>query len=659
MISFRVRAQRRQFGKQRLRAPYTLLTAAVAVAASLGSALPAAAASPVSPRAAPGTAVPGAAVPGAAAHGAGQAPGGPGHGAATRFARRPAAAQNHATGALSTVALDVVNGGYTAAGTGMRNLGHGTIKITGVPAGATVKSAVLMWDVLAEQKDSSFAHGTLDGHAVTGTAWGTGASPCWPGTSANWSYEADVTKLVAGNGSFSLAGFATGESDGADPWTQEQDSPPLLEGASLIVVYHKASMPQAVIQIAEGASELGDTSASATLNGFTADEPAAATTTYIVADGQTNQGTNGNSVGFGGETLPDVSINGADPQAAPSYSNGNLWDTITAGVSSRVHPGEGSAPVTLTSSTDTSGSYDCLVWVGQVLSVRQAPVGIYSPFRTESHVTDALNDGWTLIGNVAGQGNPKNTSDPAYKTCASPWVGSTGSDAAVERALGAYRKDHVADISWVSYWTPAVPPAGKDPAATEKELRADGVAAGKHAAKETAAAEGISHLLPSDVILDFEPSPQAKSCGKDIAKGQKKPKEGDKQCWRWTGAAKDRNCFSIGEAGWKAFAQGWAEGVLTGVEDLPVRAAVYVSPYEYDHYHVATFNVPAVLAATSKQQTVPASPPRTAADITGYAAYYAVCGKSQADMKNLVSWPGDFATLQFGAASTVCKSGPS
>lgn len=267
-----------------------------------------------------------------------------------------------ATGALSTVISEQVHGGYTAAGIGMRNLGYGTISITGVPTGATVKSATLVWDVLADQADPTFANGTLDGSPITGTEWASGASPCWP-VNSNFSYEADVTSLVKGNGSYSLAGFATGEGDGADPWNVGS-TPPLLEGASLIVVYQLASMPQVSVQIAEGATETDSGNpATATLDGFTVTAPAAAKTTYIVADGQEP----GNTASYNG-TLTGVSFPGGDPQAVPNYSLGNLWDTVTTDVSSLTSPGATSASLSVT------GNDDCLVWVGQVFSVTNASV---------------------------------------------------------------------------------------------------------------------------------------------------------------------------------------------------------------------------------------------------------------------------------------------
>jgi hypothetical protein len=263
-----------------------------------------------------------------------------------------------AKGDLSTVWSAVLHGGYTSAGIGMRNLGYGTISITGVPAHAQVTSAFLLWDILANRPAAAFRRGTVNNQPVRGTKWASGMSPCWT-VARNFSYEANVTGLVSGNGSYALAGFATGQSNGADPWNAGS-RPPLLEGASLVVVYQLASMPQTVIQIDEGASETqSGASAIATLNGFAARAPASASTTYIVADGQEP----GNTASFNGTVLPGIGFPGDAPQAVPDYSRGNLWDNVTANVSSHVTTGEKSVTVAVT------GDDDCLAWVGQVLAV--------------------------------------------------------------------------------------------------------------------------------------------------------------------------------------------------------------------------------------------------------------------------------------------------
>ena len=339
---------------------------------------------------------------------------GPARQVTTRHAAK--AGPQDATGALSTVSSVTVHGGYTAAGIGMRNLGYGTISLTGVPAGATVKSATLLWDVLADQADPSFAQGSFNGTAITGTNWASGASPCWP-VSSNFSYEADVTSLVTGNGSYSLSGFATGESDGADPWNVGS-VPPLLEGASLVVVYQLAAMPQTTVQIAEGATETDSgNSATATMDGFTVSAPASATTTYIVADGQEA----GNTASFDGTTLPEVSFPGADPQAVPNYSQGNLWDTVTTDVSSLVSPGDTAASLAVT------GNADCLVWVGQVLSVSGGAV---------LGLGDSVAAGYGL---GPSQGNPDNPA--AYPVILGQDLGLSAQDYAIEGACAVSSAD--------------------------------------------------------------------------------------------------------------------------------------------------------------------------------------------------------------------------
>jgi hypothetical protein len=292
----------------------------------------------------------------AAERGAGLRPGGRG----VHILRHASSlAPADASGDLSTVLSETVNGGYTAAGVGMRNQGYGTISITGVPAGATVVSATLLWDVLGDDADPTFAAGTFDATAITGTEWASGATPCWDAVTNNFSYEADVTSLVSGNGNYALAGFASGDTNGQDPWLVGTD-PPMLEGASLVVVYSLASMPSANIQIGEGATESDSLNeADASMDGFTVPASPEVTTTYIVGDGQEP----GNTAGFDGETLADVSFPGGDPQAVPSYSQGSLWDTVTTDVSSLVSTGDTSEAMSVT------GDADCIVWVGQVLDV--------------------------------------------------------------------------------------------------------------------------------------------------------------------------------------------------------------------------------------------------------------------------------------------------
>jgi YVTN family beta-propeller protein len=263
------------------------------------------------------------------------------------------------------ITSETLHGGYTAAGIGMRDLGYGTINITGVPAGATVKSAVLLWDILSDQVTPRMAQGTFNRTPVTGTLSASGGNPCWDGygISGNYAYEADVTGLVTGNGSYKLTGFASSVTDGTDPWSIFEP-PPLLEGASLVVIYQSLSMPQAVIQVTETATETDplQNPATTTLTGFKVGVNPDAIVTYIVADGQMT----GNTAQFNGTTLPGIGFPGADPQAVPDYSqgiSGTPSPPTSARWSTKATPALSSAsPATPTASWATVSSSSARHW---------------------------------------------------------------------------------------------------------------------------------------------------------------------------------------------------------------------------------------------------------------------------------------------------------
>ena len=243
----------------------------------------------------------------------------------------------------------------------MRNLGYGTIDLTSIPSGSTVEAAYLLWDVLDDSQATADAQGEFDGTDITGNLVGTGDSPCWP-VSANYSFEADVSNLVSGNGPYSLSGFSTGVSNGEDPWNFSSPVPE-LEGASLVVVYGNETEPQTYVDLSAGSTETDSgNSLQQQLSGFSVSDPSNAATTFIVADGQ-GLGSTGT---FNGSTeVPDFL--GGDPQAAPDYSQGNLWDTDTVDVSDVITAGDTSITAGVT------GGGDCVVWVGQATSVAASP----------------------------------------------------------------------------------------------------------------------------------------------------------------------------------------------------------------------------------------------------------------------------------------------
>jgi len=260
----------------------------------------------------------------------------------------------------SAVYANFLNGGYAAAGTAMRNLGYGTISLAAIPAGATVQDAFLLWDVLDNSQSFADGEGTFDGTNIQGRLVGTGASPCWP-ANGNYAYAANVTDLVSGNGTYNLSGFSSGSTAGEDPWNTDSPTPE-LEGASLVVVYSDPADPMTYVDLSAGSDMTEGALLQQTLSGFTVSDSPSASTTFIVADGQ-GAGSTGS---FDGTTLVDP-FAGSDPQAVPNYSLGNLWDTATYDASSLVSAGDTSE------SASVQGDGDCLVWVGQALSVTATP----------------------------------------------------------------------------------------------------------------------------------------------------------------------------------------------------------------------------------------------------------------------------------------------
>jgi len=135
------------------------------------------------------------------------------------------------------------NAQYSSGGIGLRNLGTGTLHISGVVT--PVKAAFLYWAVITNNAATSadksvkltqtFPAGKSE--TVTGTLIGTGASPCWPGNTISVFKAAVPVGDVSGNGSYQVAftgSGASGSTKGEDPWLA--DKLPLLEGVSLVVV---------------------------------------------------------------------------------------------------------------------------------------------------------------------------------------------------------------------------------------------------------------------------------------------------------------------------------------------------------------------------------------------------------------------------------------
>ena len=112
-----------------------------------------------------------------------------------------------------------------AAGVGGIDTGTGGITLNGV--NGTVKKAYLYWYGINNAGAYNRSTIGFKGQSVTGTPLGASGTNCWGNGQSN-AYEADVTSLVTGNGSYSLSGLAVGGNEHAD-------------GASLVVLYNDAS----------------------------------------------------------------------------------------------------------------------------------------------------------------------------------------------------------------------------------------------------------------------------------------------------------------------------------------------------------------------------------------------------------------------------------
>jgi hypothetical protein len=116
-------------------------------------------------------------------------------------------------------ATDVASAGYG----GMRGDGTGQIELSGVTG--TVTRAYLYWQgpTTSEDPDANAAV-TFNGMAVTGTNIGFSGHNTWSGFDNSQAYRADVTSLVTGDGTYTLADFF--KPDVAD-----------IDGVSLIVFF--------------------------------------------------------------------------------------------------------------------------------------------------------------------------------------------------------------------------------------------------------------------------------------------------------------------------------------------------------------------------------------------------------------------------------------
>jgi len=241
----------------------------------------------------------------------------------------PISASADGDGALNSTLFETGEGyGLVSAGVGLSGrreaagagaaVTSGTIALTSIPVGAAIRHAYLYWVIYGSALDTTV---TLDGTTVTGTVIGTDGPTCWDPTPTydlsaqnNVAYRADVTALVAGNGSYIIAGFPSFEA--------ARDT----QGASLVVVYDDpASDARATVAIHDGSAVLFEAGVAFSV-AFDEIPPVVATSAELhvgAGDGQLSLPDRGMDIA--GDTL-------AAPMGRPatfgSYS-GRYWDNLT------------------------------------------------------------------------------------------------------------------------------------------------------------------------------------------------------------------------------------------------------------------------------------------------------------------------------------------
>jgi hypothetical protein len=248
-----------------------------------------------------------------------------------------------------------------AAGTGLRNRDHGTITVTGIPAGATVSRAVLVWGILYSGSPPPNTI-TVAGHPVTADVTSTiSGDLCW-GDDATIGYAADVTAYVTGNGAIDITDPPRGT-------TAADDDPdgdlPFTDGASLIVFYSGGG---ANSQVLSDFSYDTDTDDDGAINrSFSGIHSVGGPASLILAgpDGQNDYGETFTLTGSATQTLTDL-WDGSDPQDGPSFDIGNLWDTDRYIVSAILPAGQSTLSVSHTHQFD-----DCIGVGAAVVEVAQ------------------------------------------------------------------------------------------------------------------------------------------------------------------------------------------------------------------------------------------------------------------------------------------------
>jgi hypothetical protein len=252
---------------------------------------------------------------------------------------------------------------------GMRSAGTGSITVSGVSG--TVTYALLVWQGPSNDttNDAANAAVTFNGTPITGTNIGNSSPNCWSFANSR-AYQANVTSLVSGNGTYSLANFIKTATPVSD-----------INGVSLLVFYddgNSANNRDYAIFLGNDSNRANSYDPlgwGATLNNITYTSGSAAMR-LIVADGQSfgdpGFAINGTTVVPAGNNWQGAGggLNGV--VNGPVDNSGGLWDHSVADITARLTPGSNNLVLTDVNDPDN----DCLSLIGAIFDL---PAGAAPP----------------------------------------------------------------------------------------------------------------------------------------------------------------------------------------------------------------------------------------------------------------------------------------
>jgi hypothetical protein len=251
-----------------------------------------------------------------------------------------------------------------------------TVSVTGIPASATIIKAFLYADASGTgiAINATLVNPLLASNVFSMSIIGLGPDKCWS-YGASYSYRADITSAISGNGTYTLSGLPTG-------------SPNDVDGATILVIYSDPSQSYTGhIVIGDGMHEVSGGTTVDILTGFSAcatstfanafmivsDLQAINITTFNMNGSATNQLLNAQQVywNFVQISCPNVSMSQSNTQFVATNSS-DCFAAIAAGLYYRTNCSACCAPLSVSVAASSSCS------AGSATATAFGGVGPYS-----------------------------------------------------------------------------------------------------------------------------------------------------------------------------------------------------------------------------------------------------------------------------------------